>query len=176
MRQKFSVKMNILASLFLFIAVPVLFQLLLNGVWGWIPFVYLTGAFAGAAVFVALKVPKSKTGKIVATMFAAIPALASLISIFYLLQVKKPVEGATTDHETALLGILIGTSMLQFFILAGIAGASEDGGGSYGSDGSSSGYSSSSSDSYSSSSSSSDSSSYSGDGGSYGGGGASSSW
>lgn len=168
---KLNVLLTILAALLLFVAIPVLFQLFLHGVWYWTPVLYLLGAFAGAGITVAIMVPKKKTSKIIAAAITAVPVLASMISVVYFLQILKPIEGGTTGHETALLGILIGAAMLQFFILAGVAGAFDDGGGSYSGSDSSSSYSSSSS-----SSSSSGDSSYSGGGGSFGGGGASSSW
>ncbi len=170
-RKKLAVWATVVAGLFLFIAVPVLFQFVLHGAWYWTPFVYLTGAFASAVIITGIMVPKTKKMKIVATVITAIPALASLISIFYLLQILKPVQVGTSKNETLLLGILIGTNMLQFLIMGGL-GSATDGGSSY----SSGGYSSSSSSDSSSSSSSSNDTSWSGGGGSFGGGGASSSW
>ncbi len=163
--------LTLLAALCLFIAIPVLFQLFLHGVWYWTPVLYLLGAFAGAGITAAIMVPKKKASKIIAAAITAVPVLASMISVVYFLQILKPMEGGTTGHETALLGILIGAAMLQFFILAGATGALEGGESSYSGGDSGSSYSSGSS-----SSSSSGDSSYSGGGGSFGGGGASSSW
>lgn len=160
------------ASILLIIGVPILLQYNLHGAWYWTPFAYITGFLAGAGIIAALMWPKTIKMKIIATVINAIPALASLASIVYLLEVLKPAIVGTTKNETLLLGILIGTNMLQFFILAGIAAACSEGGGSYSDSGTSSSWSS-----YSSSSSSgSNDTSWSGGGGSFGGGGASSSW
>ncbi len=161
------------ATILLLIGVPILLQLYLHGAWYWTPFAYVTGFFAGTGFIAALMWPKTIVMKIIATVFTAIPALASLASIVYLLEVLKPAMVGTTENETLLLGILIGTNMLQFFILAGIAAACSEGGGSYSDSGTSS--SSWSSDTSSSSGGSNDTS-WSGSGGSFGGGGASSSW
>ncbi|MBN2080227.1 MAG: TPM domain-containing protein [Spirochaetes bacterium] len=161
------------AAIVLSIGVPILLQYNLHGAWYWTPFAYITGFLAGAGIIAALMWPKTVKMKIIATVFTAIPALASLSSIVYLLEVMKPAMVGTTENETLLLAILIGTNLLQFFVMVGIATACAEGGGSYSGSGTTS--SSWSSSSFSSSSGSNDTS-WSGGGGSFGGGGASSSW
>lgn len=172
MRLKLAIWMTVAAGLLLFIAVPVLFQLFFHGAWYWTPVLYLMGAFAGAMFMVAMTVPRTKKMKIVATAVIAVPVLVSLVSIIYFLQIQKPVQVGTSKNETMLLGILIATNIIQFFIMP-FLGEGSSGGSSYSGGSGDSGSSSSGS---SSSSSSSNDSSWSGGGGSYGGGGASSSW
>ncbi len=160
------------AAILLFIGVPILLQYNLHGAWYWTPFAYITGFFAGTGFIAALMWPKTIVMKLIATVFTAIPALASLSSIVYLLEILKPAMVGTTENETLLLAILIGTNLFQFFVMVGIAAACSEGGGSYSDSGTSSSWSSSSA----SSSSGSNDTSWSGGGGSFGGGGASSSW
>lgn len=169
-RLKINMWVIIGGGVLLFIGLPVLFQFFLHGVWYWTPTLYLMGAFAGACVTAAIMAPKTKKMKIIATVAMSIPALAGFISMIYFLQIVKPVAEGTSSNETALLGILIATNMVQLFILPAFGGGYDAGGGSYSSGSGSSGGSSSSS------SGSSNSTSWSGGGGSYGGGGASSSW
>ena len=168
---KFNVWVSAGVLALLYVAIPILVQIYLSMFWYWTPIAYLTGALVGACIIGAILVPKSKAGKIAATIFTAIFALASMISIYYFLHIMKPSASDTTDNETYLLIILSITNFIQLMILLGVNGIFEDGGGS------SSNYSSSSSSSSSSStSSSSNDTNWSGGGGSYGGGGASSSW
>ncbi len=169
LRKILNVPATIIAGVFLFIGLPVLFQFFFHGVWYWTPTLYLMGAFAGGSMTAAILVPEKKKSKIIAAVIMGVPVVAAMAAIVWLIQILKPVAEGTSKNETMLLGILITTNFIQFCIFGGLGG-STGGGDSYSSGGSSS----SSSDS--SSSSSSDSSSYSGGGGGFGGGGASSSW
>ncbi len=172
-RNILSLGVTIVLGVLLFMGLPILFQFFFHGAWYWTPTLYLMGVFAGLCIIVGISVPKKKKkkSKVIALIVLGIPILASMIATVYFIQIVKPVAEGTSKNETILLGILIATNILQFFILPFVGGGFEGEGGasSYSSGGSS--YSSSGS-----SSDSSGSSSYSGGGGGFGGGGASSSW
>ena len=173
---KFHRAVSFLIFFFLWGAVPVLIQLFFPGVWYWRPFVYVTGAFAGAGLISVIDEPLMIGGKIAFTIMALAPAIASLVCIINLLDISKPNPFGTSTNETILFPILIFTNMYQSFMFMLNTMDMQGGGSGYSSSGS---YRSSSGSSYSPSSSGSSgsgSSSYSGGGGSFGGGGASSSW
>ncbi|HPA71983.1 MAG TPA: TPM domain-containing protein [Spirochaetota bacterium] len=176
-RDMMNVWLGIATGLFLFIAVPILLQLYFHGAKYWTPWIYLSGAFAAVCLLAGIMAPKKRKQKIVATAFAAVPALVTLVSIVYFIQVRKPSvdESVVSPNESFLIGILVIMNIVQFIILAVTMEILEGGGSSYSSGGSGSSDSYSGSSSSDSSYSSSDSS-YSGGGGSFGGGGASSSW
>jgi uncharacterized protein len=176
-RFKLTVVITVLGALLIFLAVPVLLQVLLPVSGCWAPVTYLMGTLAGVCIVLA-RYAFSDSRKL-ATVLAAIPAMISFVAVFMLIQVMKPANSGVSGNETALIVILLFTAMFQLaFIIAMLDDGSSSGGASYSSDSSSSygGSSYSDSSSSSSSSSSSDSSSWSGDSGSFGGGGASSSW
>jgi uncharacterized membrane protein YgcG len=167
-RFKLKTGTTILIALLLFAALPALSQLFLHGAWYWTPIVYLTGALAAAGFVAGIGTQETKALKWIAALFTALPALASLVLICYLLQIVKPAQGAMGRNEQSLIVFLCFTNLIQLILLIVLSGIASGSGGSYGSGGSSS--------SRSSGSSSSGSSSFSGGGGGFGGGGASSSW
>ncbi len=175
-RHKTSVLATITGSLIIFAAIPALLQLFMPGVWYWTPLSYITGAIAGTGLVSSIIKEEIKTFKIIATVFTAIPAIASFAAIFYSLHVLKPVQSGTSEHETACMIILMITNFLQITFLFVFGSDAPADGSLYSSTGYSSSGSSYSSSSSENSSSSDSSTSWSGGGGSFGGGGASSSW
>lgn len=172
-RFKLAMAITVPGALLIFLAAPVLLQVLLPVSGCWAPVAYLMGTLAGVCIVMARYAPGDS--RKLSTVLAAIPAMTSFVAVFMLIQVMKPANSGVSGNETALIVILFFTAMFQLaYIIAMLDDGSSSGGASYSSDSSSSYGGSSYSDS--SSSSSSDSSSWSGDSGSFGGGGASSSW